>query len=340
MRILTGHYGRHRGGSERALERLVAAWRDLGHDVRCPVEQSASPLKLAAQLRRDAKSFVPDFLFAGGQTYALPLALARRRGAVGKLPFAMKLSNAPLDPGHPLATRASQLWLKAQGAWTDCFVAPDGASAALLADIGIVPGKIATVANPAADAVHLERLHKAGGGSADTPNASLHLLTVGRLAPQKNVSLLIEAFCRIARPDDRLTIVGDGPLRERLEAQAARHQGDVRFFGHHPDPAPAFAQANAFALASNYEGLPAVLVEALAAGLPIAATNSAPGIADLIAGFGTLAPVQEAASLARALESLRHARPDRAAMLERAMQFTAQRAAPLYIDVFKRLTLY
>jgi len=84
--------------------------------------------------------------------------------------------------------------------------------------------------------------------------------------------------------------------------------------------------------------LPAVLVEALAAGLPIAATNSAPGIADLIAGFGTLTPVQDATALARALEWLRYAKPDRTAMLERAMQFTAQRAAPLYIDLFKRLT--
>ena len=335
MHILTAHYGRHRGGSERALERLIAAWRVLGHEVRCIVEPRAGAAALANALQQEAAAFPPDILFAGGQTYAPPFALLRRDRGMRRLPFAMKLSNAPLHPGRALATRASQAWLRLQARWTGRFVAPDDASARLLRAIGIAEAQIAVIANPAADESHLRRLHEQG--SRRTDGEALRLLTMGRLASQKNIALMIEAFARIARPGDRLTVVGDGPLRAALEARTARHAADIRFPGHIDDPAPQFAEANGFALASDFEGLPAVLVEALAAGLPIAATASAPGLADLLGPHATLVPVRDAAALARALDGLRHASPDRGAMLERALPFTAERSAPEYIALFERM---
>lgn len=336
MRIVTGHFGSHRGGSERALERLIAMWRDLGHEVECIVDPRRRALSLASELTAAARAFAPDMLFAGGQTYAPAFAIARRKPAMRRLPFAMKLSNAPLHPGKPVTTRLSQDWLRLQTRWTDCFVAPDAASAALLAGIGIPPRQTAAIPNPAASETHLLALH-ARSTVRRMPSSALHLLTVGRLVPQKNVALLIEAFSRIARTGDILTIVGEGPFRDRLERQAAGHAADIRLIGHQDDPSDRFAQANSFAIASDHEGLPAVLVEALAAGLPIAATDSAPGLADLVGKHGVLTPPRDPSALAAALDSLRGAVPDRQDMLVRALAFTAERSAPAYIDLFRRM---
>lgn len=335
MRILTAHYGLHRGGSERALHRLVEMWAALGHEVRCLEEPGGHSATLARALQAETRTFSPDILFAGGQTYAPPFALARLDARLRQRPFVMKLSNAPLHPGRQVTANLSRTWLRLQQRWTDCFVAPDAPSAALLRAIGVADGKLAVIANPVASENRLQSLHDAGA-NAD-PDPALRLLTIGRLAPQKNMALLIEAFARIARQGDYLTIIGDGPLREKLAGQAARHAADIRFTGHLPDPGPYFAQSNAFALASDFEGLPAVLVETLAAGLPIAATDSAPGIADLLAGHGAVVPPRNVEALARAIENLRGFRAARGAMLERARVFTAERSAPDYIELFRGL---
>ncbi|POA63009.1 glycosyltransferase, partial [Pseudomonas sp. DP16D-R1] len=81
----------------------------------------------------------------------------------------------------------------------------------------------------------------------------------------------------------------EGPERRALEAQAARLgiAGSVYMPGH-VDPLDAWlAEADAFVLSSDYEGVPAVVIEALAAGLPIIATDCCCSMADLL-GHGTL----------------------------------------------------
>lgn len=99
---------------------------------------------------------------------------------------------------------------------------------------------------------------------------------VGRLCAQKDPGLLLEAFARLRgdHPRARLAMVGDGPLRHALHRRGARLElGDrVRWLGARPAAAvmPAF---DVLALPSRYEGLPYVLLEALAAGLPIVATD-------------------------------------------------------------------
>lgn len=319
--------------------RLADSWRSLGHDVRCLTVPDGSALdlvqRLARRLDEQAASFAPDILFAGGQSYALPFMLAKRRPALRRVPFAMKLSNTPYHPDQPILSAAARQWLRTQALWTDRFAAPDAASWQLLARIGIAAAQRAVVANPAADAQRLDQLH--GARSTAPPLPGFRMLSVGRLAPQKNVPLLIEAFARIARKGDRLTIVGNGPLRGRLQQQIDRHDVDIRLAGQVDDPAACFAEANAFALASDYEGLPAVLVEALAAGLPIAATDSAPGIKSLLGTNGLLVPVRDPAALARAMDRLRGLTPDRAAMMTSAARFTVQRSAPAYVAMFETM---
>lgn len=99
--------------------------------------------------------------------------------------------------------------------------------------------------------------------------------TVAALRPEKNIARLIRAFALTADTPSRLVIVGDGPERPALEALASScnlgHRID--FVGHQPDPAAAYAGFDIFALSSDTEQMPLTVLEAMAAGLPVAATD-------------------------------------------------------------------
>jgi glycosyltransferase involved in cell wall biosynthesis len=119
------------------------------------------------------------------------------------------------------------------------------------------------------------------------------VLSVGRLAKEKNLDLALAAFAALDLPQARLAVVGDGPEREHLEALAARLgiAGRTRFAGalartELPD---AYASADAFVFPSASETQGLVLVEALAAGLPVVAVDT-PETRDVLGGAGSLVP--------------------------------------------------
>ena len=107
------------------------------------------------------------------------------------------------------------------------------------------------------------------------------LLFVGRLAAVKGVAVLLEAFARVleAHPDARLTLVGDGGERAGLEtsARALGCGGAVRFAGYlsQDEVAAELAAADLFVLPWFAEGVPVVLMEAMASRLPVVATRIA-----------------------------------------------------------------
>ena len=113
------------------------------------------------------------------------------------------------------------------------------------------------------------------------------LLFVGRLAAQKGVPVLLAALARarVVRPNLTLRLIGDGPDRAALEAQAlALGLGDaVTFLGYRSqeDVAEFLSEASALVLPSFAEGVPVVLMEAMAAGLPVVTTRIA-GIPELV----------------------------------------------------------
>ncbi len=100
------------------------------------------------------------------------------------------------------------------------------------------------------------------------------VVTVGRLVAWKHVDGIIRAIHEV--PGVNLLIIGDGPEREKLEAlvTALRLKGRVTFAGQvsQPDVARLMAQCDLFVLNSSYEGQPHVVLEAMAAGLPVVAT--------------------------------------------------------------------
>jgi glycosyltransferase involved in cell wall biosynthesis len=101
--------------------------------------------------------------------------------------------------------------------------------------------------------------------------------TVGRLVPAKHHAMLIEAFASVAKllPDTDLRIVGDGPLEDELRRQihALGLEARVTLEGGSSNIAEFLRDLDVFVLSSKSEGLPMVILEAMAAGLPIVSTR-------------------------------------------------------------------
>jgi glycosyltransferase involved in cell wall biosynthesis len=132
------------------------------------------------------------------------------------------------------------------------------------------------------------------------------IVSAGRLVVRKDYATLIRAFARLRqdRPA-RLVIFGRGDLRDSLAA-LARSLGvgeDVDLPGEYPDLVREFSGAELFAFASRGEGLGKVIVEALAAGLPVACTDCPSGPREILEDgrFGTLVPVGDVSGLAAAM---------------------------------------
>jgi glycosyltransferase involved in cell wall biosynthesis len=123
-------------------------------------------------------------------------------------------------------------------------------------------------------------------------------VAVGRLHPQKGFELLIRAFARFSRryPDSRvhLLLLGEGPQRPRLEILIRQLglQGKVHLLGHVPNPYPYMRRARGLLLASRYEGLPTVVLEALVLGVPVLATEAEGGLREALGNgsFGLVVP--------------------------------------------------
>jgi glycosyltransferase involved in cell wall biosynthesis len=132
------------------------------------------------------------------------------------------------------------------------------------------------------------------------------LVFVGRLAPVKNLGILVEAFRGALQTDGnlRLWVVGDGSERQRLEdlAHESGVAAKITFWGEQLDPAPFFSAADAFIMSSRSEGLPISLLQAFSAGLPAIVTDVG-GMAEAVrlVGGGLIVSNADAASMTEAI---------------------------------------
>lgn len=134
------------------------------------------------------------------------------------------------------------------------------------------------------------------------------ILSVGRLSEAKNFPLLMEAFALLRRRiPARLLILGEGEMRPILENMAITLgiQDDFSLPGFVPTPYPYMRQADVFVLSSKWEGLPTVLIEAMACGAPVVSADCPSGPAEILDGgkYGHLVPVGDAHALANAIEA-------------------------------------
>ena len=171
------------------------------------------------------------------------------------------------------------------------------------------------------------------------------VVAVGRLSPEKDHLTLIEAMRLLpATCPARLVIVGEGERRARLEARTAELQlGDrVLFAGHRSDPFALLCKAELFVSASRFEGFGNAIVEALACGTPVVATDCPFGPREILENgrFGRLVPVGDPPALAREIAAVL-AKPDvgRDALRARAAEFTADKAAAAVIAAIDAVQL-
>ncbi|MGV9292471.1 glycosyltransferase family 4 protein [Amycolatopsis sp. NPDC003676] len=166
----------------------------------------------------------------------------------------------------------------------------------------------------------------------------LRLLFVGRLSPQKNLARLLHALTLVRQPVE-LDVVGDGEQRQQLE-ETAQRQGlsGMRFHGrlHGASLVQRYEQADLFVLPSDREGMSLAALEAMAAGLPVLATD-VPGNSELLRGIGALASADPAA-LAAAIDEFAADEDFRqrtaAASAVAARKFTWAEAAQRVEDVY------
>lgn len=365
LRVLTYLNSFQPGGVERVALRLNATWQTQGISARVVVGRNAGLARdsahgldcttlldgsrwyhrwrligIFADLPGIIRKVRPDVLFCAGNTYSLAMVLMRLRLGRACPPIIAKISNdLERRDQTPLVRFFYHKWLKIQGRYIDHFV---GMATPMRREIeeycGVSPARVTIINDPVLYAADVARL---GGIANGRPPAARgrRFLAIGRLSPQKNLALLLEAFSRMAAADDRLTIIGEGPDRKKLAAQATRlgiaERVDMPGFMATMDRW--LAWADTLILSSDYEGVPAVIIEAMAASLPIIATNCSVSMAELTGHgrFARLVPVGDAAALTEAMAAPPPARPGPAAARAHVAAFTVEQGAADYARLMR-----
>lgn len=173
----------------------------------------------------------------------------------------------------------------------------------LIANFGILPTRSSVIRNPL-DVARIRQLSRVPGMHGYDRGCT-NLVAVGRLSKVKRFDRLLEAFALAAEADWRLTIVGGGlelgALDEQISALSLGNK--VRLVGQQENPYPFIAGADALVLSSDYEGLPNVILEAMACGTPVVAVPAPGGTPEILTGVAGcfLANACTSESLASAL---------------------------------------
>lgn len=163
-------------------------------------------------------------------------------------------------------------------------------------------------------------------------------LAVGRLTEQKDFFTLIKAFELLRKQRQaRLIIFGEGDERNELEKMISTLgiSEDVALPGFVKNPYAYMSRASAFVLSSRWEGLPTVLIEAMACGCPVISTNCPSGPDEILAAglYGPLVPVGDVEELSAAMLQVLENPVSRDTLIQRAMHFSTQRLVPEYLSL-------
>lgn len=225
--------------------------------------------------------------------------------------------------------------------WADDIIAvSDGVARDLAPTAGLPIGRIHVTPNP----VVTPDLFLKGQEPLDHPwfggTAPPVVLGVGRLTRQKDFATLIRAFARVrCQREARLMLLGEGEERPYLESlvQELGLEDDVALPGFVSNPFAYMSRAAMLVLSSAWEGLPGVVVQALAVGTPVIATDCESGPREILADgrFGQLVPVGDEIAIAQAiLEQI--GQPKRPVPQEAWRRFTDEHAIGEYLRILDR----
>jgi len=255
--------------------------------------------RLTRLLRRIAPGIVHTWLFTAN-TYGRHSALAARVPVI-------VASERCVDPWKLAFHRAIDRHYATR---TSAVIANANAVKLFLVAEGIPEEKVHVIRN----GFDFETLARFGNALDNPPKAEgpYTIGTVARLEPQKGLGYLLEAFAKLKNRgiDALLEIVGRGPDSARIMRQAAKLgiRGDVTLLGYRPQPALAVVTWDLFVSSSLWEGLPNTVMEAMALGVPVVATDAG-GTRELVrpGETGLLTKPADATALCEAMaEALQH----------------------------------
>lgn len=237
-----------------------------------------------------------------------------------------------------VSSRLAPLMARLFYPWADGIVAVSRGVAADLSRLtGISSAKMQVIYNPVITPELRERAKEPIEHPWFAPGEPPVVLGIGRFVAQKDFSTLIGAFAKVreVRPA-RLMMLGNGREENKLKALAGELgiEEDVAWVGFVDNPFAYMKQGAVFVLSSAWEGLPTVLIEALAVGIPVVATDCPSGPVEILDGgnYGELVPVGDVDGICQGIlrvlsGKIKSAPPDWLA------QFTREAAAEKYLDV-------
>ena len=294
-----------------------------------------STLRSALRLRRHLGGSDVDLVHAHNvrATVAARLALHRRRGRDRRRTRIVTTVHGLASYRYPLAALALR-WL------SDEVVAVSDDVARRLAIGGLLTGRLRVIENGAAYAPPAPR--DQSRRDLDIAPGVPVVLCLARIAAPKRHDLLLEAWKRVAMPGAVLLIAGDGPGRPACErrARALALEG-VRFLGDRRDVARLLAASDLLVLPSDREGLPLTVLEAMAGGLSVVASNVG-GLRSLDRDAVALVAPRSASALAEQVARLLRDVDLRTAMAARGRDLVDRRFSPggmsaAYRDLFDQV---
>jgi glycosyltransferase involved in cell wall biosynthesis len=220
------------------------------------------------------------------------------------------------------------------------LVLATGARDDLIENFGVPAQKIHVMrSNAVIDPGTEARLSKA---AFEHPRERGLIVWVGRLSPEKDPLLAVEALSLLpASTGAHLRFVGDGTMKTAILARAAELgvADRVATAGHVSDPFQSLLAAELALCTSRFEGFGNAIVEALACGTPVVATDCPWGPREILESgrYGKLVPIGDATGLAAAIVQTLDSPPDRAVLRERASRYTTDTAAREFNDVLDKL---
>ena len=329
--------------------RMLAVWSDPAHFVGIvgglalvprpsPTLGYLGPLAATLEARR------PSALYAATTHMNLEALLARRLAGVDARVVVTErnaVRGGHLQRGWP-ALFLPRLVRRAYGQAEAIVAVSNGVADDLAVWSGLPRARIVTIYNPVMSDELVARRSERVDHPWFQPGAPPVIMSAGRLGRAKDHPTLIRAFARVrrARPA-RLVIFGEGKSAAKTAKSIAALQAlagelgvsdDVAFPGFVANPFAYMARAALFALSSVNEGLPGVLIQAMACGCPVVSTDCPSGPAEILAGgrYGRLVPPGDDAALAAAILATLDAPPAAVSLRERAGFFSVERAVVQY----------
>ncbi len=351
------------GGAERVLSTLANEWIGRGHAVTLitlgpvltdwfPLDPSVrrigldllvqsmhvaealrNNLRRLSRLRQAVRDSGPDIVIAFGDTTNVLTLLACTGMGI------RTIVSERVDPRqHPLGSgwnrlrslsyrRAEALVVQTEAlrGWAEGIVPKEA--------VHVIPNPVRSTA--------AGRTQKGPASDRSGPR----VIAMGRLTKQKGFDLLLEAFarCRPHHANWRLCILGEGEERRSLETQASglHIRDSVEMPGVVKDQDAQLACSDLFVLSSRYEGFPNALLEAMACGLPVIATDCPTGPAEIITHDenGLLVPAGDSTALAEAMQRLMSDADERRRLAARAPEVRQRFSPEVILDRWDRLLL-